>query len=127
MAPDRPMNSRGTPITRFNPLRDAPGAENDVPDSFGWSDAGEDASFDPRALISAVRREIVALGSLDTANGAMALAAAEKASEANGSAAAACLHELRMIMTEIKAGRAPENVGDSTEDVLSRKRRERPA
>lgn len=78
------------------------------------------------SLILAVRRQIVALGLIGTPEGAMAVTAAGKAEEATGSAAAACLHELRMIMDAIRAAKPVEKAGDATEDVLSR-RRERKA
>lgn len=128
--PERPMNRRGAPKTRFNPLRDEIPAENvnedDFLTDFDESEGGG-AFFDPTTLISAVRAQITTLGLLDSVEGTMALTAAGKAVEANGSAAAACLHELRMIMDAIKAGRAPESTGDATEDVLGRRRRERGA
>lgn len=131
-SPDTPLNRRGTPRTRFDPLRDAPRAENaelSAQDAFllenGLSKADLDenpADFPVLSLIAAVRRQIIALGLAKTSEGAMAVTAAEKAEEATGSAAAACLHELRMIMDAIRAAKPVEKAGDATEDVLSRRR-----
>jgi hypothetical protein len=133
---ETPLTTRGVPRTRFNPLRDAPGAEK--PDLAGLELNFGDLSPEDEemtlgapipaseALISAVRRQISALGLADTVEGAAAVVAAEKAADATGSAAAACLHELRMAMNEIRASRPPKEASDPTEDVLSR-RRERKA
>ncbi len=131
-----PLTTRGVPRTRFNPLRDAPGSDSDS----RWArelaefENGPESDEDPlespisaaEALISAVRRQIANLGLTDSVEGAAAIVAAEKAADATGSAAAACLHELRMAMNEIRASKPPEKAADPTEDVLSR-RRERKA
>ena len=126
---ETPLTTRGVPRTRFDPLRDAPRAKSA---EFEPEDA-EIPDFEPgvpfsatEALISAVRRQIAALGLSGSVEGSAAIVAAEKAADATGSAAAACLHELRMAMNEIRSSKPVEKPGDATEDVLSR-RRERKA
>jgi hypothetical protein len=132
-----PLTTRGVRRTRFDPLRDAPRAENanlTPQEAFLLENGLENGDSEPSEaekpvldVISAVRRQIIALGLAETPEGAMAVTAAEKAAEATGSAAAACLHELRMVMQAIQAGRPPEKAAtDPTEDVLAR-RRERKA
>lgn len=133
---DVPLTTRGVRRTRFDPLRDAPRAENanlSPQEAFLLENGLKNGDFEPSEaekpvldVISAVRRQIVALGLAESPEGAMAVALAEKAEDATGSAAAACLHELRMIMQAIQAGWPAEKVSDPTEDVLSR-RRERKA
>lgn len=127
-----PLTTRGVPRTRFDPLRDAPRAEKPDPGGAGPEFEGiglEMTEFGPvvgtsasEALISAVRRQISALGLSKTVEGAAAIVAAEKAADATGSAAAACLHELRMAMNEIRASKPAGEVKNATEDVLSRLR-----
>jgi hypothetical protein len=126
---EAPLTTRGVPRTRFDPLRDAPRSKTA---EFGPEDA-EIPEFEPgvpfsasEALISAVRRQIAALGLSESVEGSAAVLAAEKAADAVGSAAAACLHELRMAMNEIRTSKPVGEVRDATEDVLSR-RRERKA
>ncbi len=130
-----PLTARGVPRTRFDPLRDGPRASKadsgGVELEFGDLD-DENPDFArieqlpaTEALISAVRRQIAALGLSGSVEGAAAIVAAEKAADATGSAAAACLHELRMAMNEIRASKPAETTGDPTEDVLSRQRRKR--
>ncbi len=131
-----PLTTRGVPRTRFNPLRDAPSAKNadlaGLEANFGnLTDEDVEMTLGPEipaseALISAVRRQIANLGLTDSVEGAAAIVAAEKAADATGSAAAACLHELRMAMNEIRASKPVETKSDPTEDVLGR-RRERKA
>lgn len=133
--PDVPLTARGVPRTRFDPLRDAPRAENaNLTDrerfllENGLTDADFAENDVPEAqkrvldVVSAVRRQIIALGLAETPEGAMAVAAAEKAEEATGSAAAACLHELRMIMDSIRTSKPVAKAADATEDVLARRR-----
>jgi hypothetical protein len=129
---DVPLTTRGVPRTRFNPLRDAPGAEKPVLGPNFPDFEPQEADFEPEPAISAaealiltVKRQISALGLTDTVEGAAAIVAAEKAADATGSAAAACLHELRMAMNEIRASKPGEAKGDPTEDVLSRRRERR--
>jgi hypothetical protein len=120
--PDVPLNSRGTPRQRFDPLRDAPrsdSAELDEGPAFFEPDGVTD-------LIQAVRRQVAALGLSASPEGQSAILAAEKAVESTGSAAAACLHELRMTMNEIRSSKPAGEAQDPTEDVLGR-RRERKA
>ena len=126
---EAPLTTRGVPRTRFDPLRDAPWAKTA---DFQPEDA-EIRDFEPgvpfsasEALISAVRRQIAVLGLSGSVEGAAAVVAAEKAADATGSAAAACLHELRMAMNEIRSSKPTGEVKNPTEDVLSR-RRERKA
>ena len=133
--PDVPLTTRGVRRTRFDPLRDAPRAENAnltpqeaflLENGLSEADFGENPAEKPVLdVISAVRRQIIALGLAETPEGAMAVTAAEKAADATGSAAAACLHELRMIMQAIQAGRPAEKASDPTEDVLARQRARR--
>ena len=133
--PDAPLTTRGEPRKRFNPLRDAPRAENaELSDRERFllenelSDAGFDENGPENAekrvlsVVSAVRRQIIALGLAESPEGAMAVAAAEKAEDATGSAAAACLHELRMIMDSIRTSKPVAKAADATEDVLARRR-----
>lgn len=96
----------------------------------GGQNPGFTSDFEPgvpfsasEALISAVRRQIEALGLSASVEGNAAIVAAEKAADATGSAAAACLHELRMAMNEIRTSKPAETTGDPTEDVLSRRRK----
>lgn len=130
---DAPLTTRGVRRTRFDPLRDAPRAQeadlDDVGVVIGEVDP-ETLDFRPEmgfsasgALISAVRRQIAALGLSASVEGNAAIVAAEKAAGATGSAAAACLHELRMAMNEIRTSRPAKTTGDPTEDVLSRRRK----
>lgn len=126
--PDVPLTTRGVPRTRFDPLRDAPRAENanlSPEDTLLLEIGADDAEKRVLDVVSAVRRQIVALGLADTPEGAMAVTAAEKAADATGSAAAACLHELRMIMDAIRASKPVGEVKNPTEDVLSRRRERR--
>jgi hypothetical protein len=130
-----PLNSRGTPRTRFDPLRDGPrsnSAELNPEDDAFLFDHGPMAEDAERGgtelaadLISAVRRQIAALGLTESAEGQSAIMAAEKATESTGSAAAACLHELRMTMDAIRASKPPGQTKDATEDVLERMRQRR--
>src|SRR5690349_14855308 len=127
-----PLTTRGVRRTRFDPLRDAVRAESanlSPQEAFLLENGLENGNFEPSEaekpvldVISAVRRQIIALGLAETPEGAMAVTAAEKAAEATGSAAAACLHELRMVMQAIQAGRSSEQATDPTEDVLARRR-----
>lgn len=135
-----PLNRRGAPRTRFDPLRDAQGTpEERYEAKYGDSTPGEVDEYEDlvkrrddlaeggfsaaEALISAVRRQIEALGLSASVEGNAAIVAAEKAADATGSAAAACLRELRRAMNEIRASKPAETTGDPTEDVLSRKRK----
>ena len=125
---DRPTNRRGTPITRFNPLRDSvpsPVSDEMFDEALGIMEQVEVTP--PYDLIKSVQRRIVDLGLQDSPEGAMAVTLAEKAVESSGSAAAACLHELRMIMDAIRAANPAGSVSDPTEDILGRRRRERGA
>lgn len=129
MNDETPLTTRGVPRTRFDPLRDAPrakkadlagvGLEFGDPESEG-PDFPENDVLDP---VSAVRRRIVELGLENSIEGAQALDLAAKAVDSVGSAAAACHHELRMLMDAIRASKPAETTGDPTEDVLSRKRK----
>jgi hypothetical protein len=149
---EAPLTTRGVPRTRFDPLRDAAKAKAAEPIVVeGVNDRGE-GPFDPdevsdaisavvgqnrgfesdfgpgsgisatEALISAVRSQITALGLTETVEGNHAIVAAEKAADASGSAAAACLSELRQVMKEIRAQKPSKAAADPTEDVLSRRR-----
>jgi len=93
----------------------------------GLGNGPDDRIFDSNDLIRAVRRQIAALGLSASVEGQIAITAAEKAALAGGSAAAACLHELRMAMTAIQAANPVAEAKDPTEDVLARKRHERKA
>lgn len=124
--PDVPLNSRGTPRQRFDPLRDA------RPEFAGVDDLDEIlrrrdevAASLVEGLTDTVRREVEALGLSASVEGQAAICAAEGAAESSGSARAACLHQLRLTMAAIQAGK-PAAAKDATEDVLSR-RRERKA
>jgi hypothetical protein len=137
--PDAPLTTRGVPRTRFDPLRDAPRAktaelsdrdrillENGLSEDVSEEEWAENGDTRVLSVVWAVRRQIIALGLAETPEGAMALALAEKSEEAVGSAAAACLHELRMVMADIRASRPVAEVKrDATEDVLARKRERR--
>jgi hypothetical protein len=126
MDDETPLNSRGTPRTRFDPLRDAPRAKKadlaGVELEFGelGDEVPENDVLDP---VSAVRRRIVELGLENSIEGAQALDLAAKAVDSVGSAAAACHHELRMLMDAIRTSKPAETSGDPTEDVLSRRRK----
>jgi hypothetical protein len=141
--PDEPLTTRGVRRTRFDPLRDAPKtAEERYEAKYGDSTPGEVDEYEDlvkmrdelpgsrisaaEALISAVRRHVASLGLSESVEGAAAVVAAEKAADASGSAAASCLHELRMAMKEISAMKPAKPAADPTEDVLGR-RRERKA
>jgi hypothetical protein len=123
-----PLTTRGVPRTRFDPLRDAPKPPSDgsigklaeLDDAIGIMEQVEVQP--PVDLISVVRRQIRALGLLESVEGQAAIVAAEKAVDATGSAAAACLHELRMAMNEIRSSKPVGEVKNATEDVLSRRR-----
>lgn len=134
-----PLNRRGTPRTRFDPLRDAQGTpEERYEAKYGDSTPGEVDEYEDlvkirddfaeggfsaaEALISAVRRQIEALGLSASVEGNAAIVAAEKAADATGSAAASCLHELRMIMNDIRTSKPAAESKNATEDVLARKR-----
>jgi hypothetical protein len=136
--PDEPLTTRGARRTRFDPLRDAPrtktaelsererillenGLSEDVSEET-WAENGDKRVL---SVVWAVRRQIIALGLADSPEGAMAVALAEKSEEAAGSAAAACLHELRMIMADIRTSKPAPEVKDATEDVLARQRKRR--
>ena len=101
MTDEAPLTTRGKRRTRFDPLRDAPRAENaDLSDRDRIlldlerenADLAENGpvAAEKRVLdvVSAVRRQIVALGLAETPEGAMAVTLAEKSEEATGSAAA---------------------------------------
>jgi hypothetical protein len=117
---DKPLNSRGTPRKRFDPLRDAPradSAENPDPEQIPVFDEGT------ADLVSTVRRQIAALGLSASVEGQSAICAAEGAVESMGAARAACLHQLRQIMDAINAAKPAGEVKDGTEDVLERMRK----
>jgi uncharacterized protein YukE len=127
--PDVPLNSRGTPRQRFDPLRDGPRPENDdFAADMAELERQAENGLDPATggLISAVQRQIAALGLSASWEGQSAVALAEKVAESTGSAAAACAHELRMLMNQIATSKPAAESKDATEDVLSR-RRERKA
>lgn len=122
--PDVPLTTRGVPRTRFDPLRDS-NPLTDVPDEPFGPNLPSREDIGPVDLVKTVRQRIVDLAMLDTAEGAMAVTLAEKAMGAEGSAAAACLHELRMLMDSIRASRPAGEVKNPTEDVLGRRRERR--
>jgi hypothetical protein len=117
--PDVPLNSRGTPRQRFDPLRDAPRADSAENPDF---EQIPEFSGSPDDLISAVRRQIAALGLSESVEGQAAICAAEGAMESTGAARAACLHQLLKAMDVIKAAKPSQGALDPTEDVLSRRR-----
>jgi hypothetical protein len=134
--PTDPDETRGVPRKRFNPLRDAPRAENaelsdrerillenELSEADFDENGPENAEKRVLDVVSAVRRQIIALGLADTPEGAQAVDLAEKAAEAVGSAAAACHHQLRMTMDSIRTSKPVAKAADATEDVLARQRK----